>query len=505
VDDRSDVEQQLRDERARRRVAEQRIADLTERAELWRIRAEERSERIDRLLAAQQRKTNTFRKWLKGLTGGYEQPPPSTAPRVDDSPPMETTRSTWPTFKATRVVSAVDDMGIARVIDSFDNSSLSETDPAELDRADLVILEPAAIPGLPADTRNRLEKWGRGSARQPVVVWATSGDGAMPDAVPLSDFTVTDMLGSFDPARHHPGVSTTSSEPTEHAQHLSVDLIERAACGIGFDESPGAGTAARRWAYRHHAPWVKARAILDLAGVSVRSPIPAVAAILVSHRPEAIPAAVTSILSQTHRPLELVVGIHGSSTTGDITEVVDGADIPVSVLTFDRERSLGECLNLAAERSSAPLIAKIDDDDRYGPAYIEDSFHALCYSGADIVGKGAHFTYLAQTDSTVLRRPGLEEKFIDGSPNGATLMFRREAWDRVGFPHRPRHVDTGFLRAARSTGAIVYATSRWEFCYVRRPSGHTWDAEAEVFLAGSEPAWSGFHPELAEVADVDFR
>jgi len=91
---------------------------------------------------------------------------------------------------------------------------------------------------------------------------------------------------------------------------------------------------------------------------------------------------------------------------------------------------------------------------------------------------------------------------IEGSPNGATLVFRRHVWDQVGFPHRPRHVDTGFLRAARHTGATVYAGSRWEFSYVRRPDGHTWQADDAVFLAGSQDAWDGFHPERTEVADV---
>jgi hypothetical protein len=91
---------------------------------------------------------------------------------------------------------------------------------------------------------------------------------------------------------------------------------------------------------------------------------------------------------------------------------------------------------------------------------------------------------------------------IDGSPNGATLVFRRSVWEEVGFPHRPRQVDTGFLRAARSVGATVYAGSRWEFCYVRKPEGHTWEADDSVFLTGSEPAWDGFRPERVEVADV---
>jgi hypothetical protein len=237
--------------------------------------------------------------------------------------------------------------------------------------------------------------------------------------------------------------------------------------------------------------------------VSGRSPIPAVAAVLVSHRSEDVPAAVSSLLRQTHRPVEIVVALHGEKITREIEASMSDAVLPVTLLELDGDLTLGECLNLAAAETSAPILAKIDDDDHYGPAHLEDSFHALCYSGADVVGKGTHFTYLAAHDTTVLRRPGMEETFTDGSPNGATLVFRRELWEGTGFPHRPRHVDTGFLRAARRNGASVYATSRWEFCYVRRSEGHTWDAEDEVFMAGSEPAWDGYQPNRVEVADVE--
>jgi hypothetical protein len=198
----------------------------------------------------------------------------------------------------------------------------------------------------------------------------------------------------------------------------------------------------------------------------------------------------------------LVVGVHGGTPTPEIDALLSRATVPVELISLDADLTLGECLNEAISHTSAPLLAKIDDDDHYGPAHLEDSFHALTYSGAGIVGKGAQYAYIASRDETVLRRPGQEEMLIDGSPNGATLVFRRSVWEEVGFPHRPRHVDTGFLRAARSIGTTVYAGSRWEFCYVRNPEGHTWDAEESVFVAGSDPAWAGFHPERVEVVDL---
>ncbi len=514
MDDREKLEQELRDERARRRDAESRLDELTERAELWRRRAEERTERVERLLEAQQRKGDTIRKWVRALTGTEQTEPLAKATPIEETSAPEPGKTTrWPTLKATVVVSVVADRGISVALESFDHLPLATAAASDLDRADMMVLEPAALHTLDDDTVERLTDWSRRSARQPLVIWTTDNDLASAeelrrpgDTIVATEETdakglgVRHLPGSFDPSVYHPGVGQTA--PVDDGSPAQA-IIDRAASGMGFSSEPGAGTAARRWAYRHHAPWVTANQLLEAAGVSGRDPTPAIAAVLVSHRLPDVASTIGAILRQTHRPLELVVGLHGAEPTPEIERLLSTAPIPATALTFDSNLTLGECLNLAAGHTTAPLLAKIDDDDHYGPAHLEDSFHALCYSGADIVGKGAHYTYVADRDATVLRRPGMEEAFIDGSPNGATLVFRRETWDRVGFPHRPRHVDTGFLRAARRVDATVYAASRWEFCYVRRADGHTWDAEDGVFTAGSEPAWDGFHPERVEVHDVE--
>ena len=514
------IEQELRDERARRREAESRLDHLTERAELWRSRAEERTERIERLLAAQRRKGNTLRRWANAIRGdsdGEAVPEPEQdASQVAATPTAPSPRA--PGMKSTLVASSVADVGMSRALAVFDEYPLTMSGDADLDRADFVVIEPRSLETLDSEATDRLAEWSRRPARQPILIWTRQPDVsavtrlvgddvviAAADAEAARVLDVPFLPGCFDPRRHHPGRSGPGHPLPDGASLTSpsLDTIEGAASGRGLSTGPGAGTAARRWAYRRHAPWVRGEQLLHLADASGRSPIPAIAAVLVSHRSEDVPAVVSSLLRQTHRPVEIVVALHGERITSEIEASASDAGLPMTLLELDRDLTLGECLNLAAAETSAPILAKIDDDDHYGPAHLEDSFHALCYSGADIVGKGTHFTYLAAHDTTVLRRPGIEETFTDGSPNGATLVFRREVWDEAGFPHRPRHVDTGFLRAARRNGASVYVSSRWEFCYVRRSEGHTWDAEDEVFMAGSEPAWDGYQPNRVEVADVE--
>lgn len=517
--ERRSLEQELRDERARRRETETRLEGLTEKADTWRRRAEERTERIDRLLQAQQRRGASLRRWVKTIAGSsVETAAPEAIEEHEASPATGIDKSPWPTQKSVLVVSVVSDPGKLRALDSFDRVSLDVADADELDRADLVVVEPAALDGLDDSAGALLDEWAARAGRQPLLAWTGVEDrsnsslaGLAPDVTITSDVKTADRLGipvlpgCFDPSLHSPLVGRTPGQSLDVSNLPSSDqgLIEKAASGAAEDAVTG--VAMRRWAYRNHAPWVRASQLLDLAGVSARGAAPPIAAVVVSKRPDVIPKTIDSLLGQTLPPVEVVVAVHGGELTKEIGRAAARSEVSLTLLSLDAGLSFGECLNIAASHTTAPLLAKIDDDDHYGPAYLEDSFHTLCYSRADIIGKGAHYTYIAGKDTTVLRRPGLEETFVDGSPNGATLVFRRHVWDAVGFPHRPRHVDTGFLRAARSLGAAVYVGSRWEFCYVRGAGGHTWDAEDEVFLAGSEPGWGGFEPGRVEVTDIESR
>ncbi len=522
----AELEQLLRDERALRHAAESRVAALTDQAAIWRARADERAERIDRLLAGQD--APAVRRWVGSVRRAWRL---EGATAEGDAPQHLPDSAPTPTYPVVRVAAAVTSPELGAVMATMDAVPLDREGLAE---ADLVVIEPSGYPDLPSENRHELETWAATPGRSPLVIAGDDVPAPLDRLITPRD-VATRLAGSFDPRRHHPGVRPeASSERTEAVPRdgatihtgetgpVAVSnatallarpptwLIDLAASGVpiaGGDlgqlaDLDALGTAARRWAYRHHAPWERARALLALAGVAAPDPTPRVAGILVSHRPDDLPGAIARFLRQTHPVTELVVGVHGAAPPAAVADALTAAAIPTTLLSFDTGLSLGECLNRAIDATSAPVLAKIDDDDHYGPGYLEDAVHALHYSGAAIIGKGAQFTYVASADRTVLRRSRQEETFIEGSPTGATLVFRRSIWERVGFPHRPRRVDVLFLRGARRVGADVYANSRWEFCYVRRGNAHTWTTDDQTFLAGSAAAWDGFHPERVEVPDV---
>jgi hypothetical protein len=530
--DADQLEQLLRDERALRIRAETRAAEQTQKTQIWRTRAEERAERIQRLTTdkkrSKRRKTTTDTS-TKPAPPPTERAPTSPATRPGRLASVRAAIALQPDNRLAVQAFATDDIGSTR-------GTLAESD--------LVIVDTGSLDAMPTDRRAHFDDWLQSPARQPLVLLAAGAQDrsvlrvanvvfattpADRDALKGSGVDVVALPPVFDPEQSNPIGriwQTASSVSREAKEGVPVLVTEDALIGIeaappsfpppwmvtaaaqgtplaGEPIDPGdpaglakAGNSARRWAYRNHTPTVRAAQIAIAAGISVPEPRPTAAAILVSMRLEQAMGALEMIRTQTYRPLSAVIGIHGAQPTAALCQLVDemADEIPTLLLAFPADLTLGECLNRAIATTGAEILVKIDDDDFYGPSHIEDGIHALEYSAADIVGKGAQFTYIEDHDTTVLRRPREEETFIGGSPTGATMLIRRSTWERVGFPHRPRQVDVLLTRAARYNGATVYANSRWEFCYVRQAAGHTWTTSSSTFLAGASPQWQGFHP-----------
>lgn len=538
-----DLEQLLRDERTLRVRAETRAAEQAEKTQIWRTRAEERSARIERLLAEPKRSKR------RRKPTPTSKPAPATPDlgRQIINPPRHPKR-----MGGVRLATALNAQH-QPLTAAFATMSLLRK-PNALAEADLVTVDTASLAAMPAETKNYFTVWLNSPARQPLALLVDSVGDSIPAETELADvvFATTptamaDLAARgvaaialnpvFDPAIANPIGRTWSAQTavereerdglsavTKDGKLVGIEslpdrfapkwLLEAAATGVplateqlDFTAATNlarAGAAGRRWAYRHHTPTVRGRQIAVAAGVDIRDPRPHAAAILVSMRPHQAVQALEMVSRQTYEPLSIVIGLHGAESTPQLAAMVDraAAHTPVTLLHFDAALTLGECLNQAIAATAAEVLVKIDDDDFYGPSHIEDGMQALEYSQAGIVGKGAQFTYLEEQDATVLRRPREEEALIGGTPTGATLLIRRAVWETVGFPHRPRQIDVLFTRAARENGVTVYANSRWEFCYMRQATGHTWTPPSQTFTAGADPQWTGLIPQQMVVPSL---
>ena len=175
--------------------------------------------------------------------------------------------------------------------------------------------------------------------------------------------------------------------------------------------------------------------------------------------------------------------------------------LDVVVVRAAAELSLGTCMNLGVRAATGHLVAKVDDDNFYGPHYLTDLVRALDYSGADVVGKWAHLVHLESTGATLLRFQHAEHRFVE-QVQGGTLLMRRSFAERIGFEDLPRSVDTTFLAKVRTGGHTVYAADRFNFVSVRRADtgSHTWlITDEEIMQRSSRLLFHGDPISHAEV------
>lgn len=257
----------------------------------------------------------------------------------------------------------------------------------------------------------------------------------------------------------------------------------------------------RRAALRNHAsgPWRRA---LAEAHELQSTPPPRISVLMVTRRPDMVPFALRQVARQRGVDFEVVLATHGFEADSTHLCELRERGVPVTVLSADSSLLFGEVLNQAAEHASGDVLLKMDDDDWYGPDFAADLLLARGYSGAEIVGCPAEFTFVAplwlttrRPDSTEIYRP-----FVAGG----TMMIDRAAFRTVGgFRHTRKYVDANLLRAVTDAGGSVYRSHGLGYVLRRGSQGHTWDPGLGYFVKRKSASvqWRGFRP--SSILDAD--
>ncbi|MGW5879279.1 glycosyltransferase [Nocardiopsis terrae] len=251
----------------------------------------------------------------------------------------------------------------------------------------------------------------------------------------------------------------------------------------------------RRAALRLHGRHARARRLAARQGTPV-PPEPSVSVVLCTRRPEMVGFALRQVARQRGVDVEVVLALHGfGSDAPGVSEAV--ADFrrsgrPLLVWEPGEELVLGSVLNGAIARAGGALVAKMDDDDWYGPEHLSDLVLARRYSGADLTGTIASFVYLESLDRTV-RLAGTTEALWHKSAGGTLLMDRRTLEEVGGFRSVPTSEDTRLLAAVQRMGGRIHRGHGCNFVVRRKAAGHTWGVDAGYFLRLSEqrqlPGW----------------
>lgn len=220
--------------------------------------------------------------------------------------------------------------------------------------------------------------------------------------------------------------------------------------------------------------------LLDTLALSLTPP--RISVLLCTRRPHHLASALAQIAAQHYPKLEIVLGLHGVPRPSDGVLRAAGSR-PVRIVEVDAGRPLGAVLNAALDESTGALVAKMDDDDFYGPDHLGDLVLALRYSGATIVGRRCTTTYLERRDRTVVPGPEHQERWTTHLP-GATMLMHADAIRRLRWRDVPNAVDTELVRSVTSEGGSIYSTHRFGFVR-RRHDDHTYARSDRSFGGGN--------------------
>lgn len=234
-----------------------------------------------------------------------------------------------------------------------------------------------------------------------------------------------------------------------------------------------------------NAPPALSRHVID-------SPRPKVTVLAPSIRPEQLDRVLTMMSEQVGVDVQLALTV-ADKLSHLVPTHAKSAGMERVVLDDIDSEPVGICLNRLTDTADGDFVARIDGSHHYGPNFLYDSIAALEYSSADVVGKQAHYVYVARHDVTALRFPEREHRYTDFVV-GPTIVTPRAVVVDIPFPPLPIGEDAAFLRRAAADGGRIYSADRFGFAMVE----HSEDAsshrrEMEV-LASANVHTRGFSP-----------
>lgn len=132
----------------------------------------------------------------------------------------------------------------------------------------------------------------------------------------------------------------------------------------------------------------------------------------------------------------------------------------IHIYKLPQSTTLGECLNFGVKHSKNNIISKFDDDDYYGPLYLQEVETIFSNIKCDIVGKSKVYMYFERFHELRVKHIGLENEFTN-KVMGSTLCFKRTVFDYVSFRKINLQEDKWFNVDCIKNNYKIYSSSSY--------------------------------------------
>ena len=219
---------------------------------------------------------------------------------------------------------------------------------------------------------------------------------------------------------------------------------------------------------------------------------PSVSVVIATLRPGDLENILNQMLAQSMPRFELQLGLHNINLNAkhkSLIQKLKKRKVTVNSFRFEKSATLGEILTTLCMHSTGELIAKVDDDDYYGPEHLRDLVDALLDTNADVVGRAMNYVYLEPLSITVRRFSPTGTQAVELWSDwvcGGTILVKREVAESVGwFGRGTTAVDRYLLSGVTEKGGKIWRTFGAGYIYRRSFTFHTYVTNYSKYLNNS--------------------
>ena len=230
---------------------------------------------------------------------------------------------------------------------------------------------------------------------------------------------------------------------------------------------------------------------------------PTVSVLLSTLRADDLSNVLDQLLAQTLATFDLVLGLHTIELSASHKRQIAALNrrkVKVVVQKFTKDQTLGTILSTLASQSSGKYIAKMDDDDYYGPEHLRDLVDAALDTGAEVVGRAMNYVYLEPLQLTVRRFAPHGTQAVELWSDwvcGGTILAQRDVAKAAGwFGDGNTAVDRFMLSGVTNNGGKIWRTFGAGYIYRRTFTFHTYVTNYSKYLNGANEQVVGIwdHP-----------